>query len=261
MKIAVCFFGITRNLRSTIRSIQENILEPCAAVGEVKTFTHLFNQKHLQNPRSNEAANIDIADHALLKSDWYELEEPDTFLGDSSYAKVRQFGDYWDDDFRSLRNLFHQLHSLERVTRQCLEERFDLIVYARPDLLYHDSFEREIKNVIVDKRHNLVSLPNWQNWGDGFNDRFSICKGQLSAHIYGTRIGRSSTYCHRNGAALHAERLLRHAIEESPNVGVRFNSLRASRVRAGGEVKRESFLNRKIYIPLYRVSKAIGRSR
>ena len=42
-KISICFYGITRNLKKTYPSIEENIINPAKKHGEVKIFCHFFN--------------------------------------------------------------------------------------------------------------------------------------------------------------------------------------------------------------------------
>jgi hypothetical protein len=59
MKIAVCFRGISRSLSHTIDSIRENVIAPSRAFGEVRVFTHLFDQKTINNPRSGEIGQLD----------------------------------------------------------------------------------------------------------------------------------------------------------------------------------------------------------
>ena len=58
MKIAVCFRGISRSLSHTIDSIRENVIAPSRTFGEVRVFTHLFDQKTIDNPRSGEKGEL-----------------------------------------------------------------------------------------------------------------------------------------------------------------------------------------------------------
>ena len=102
MKIAVCFRGISRSLSHTIDSIRENVIAPSRAFGEVRVFTHLFDQKTINNPRSGEIGQLDSTEHQLLQSDWLSLEPPGECLEKNHYDTLKTFGDPWNDDFASL---------------------------------------------------------------------------------------------------------------------------------------------------------------
>jgi hypothetical protein len=57
MEIAACFRGISRSLSSTIASIRDNVYTPAKKFGELRVFTHLFDQAEINNPRTGEAGN------------------------------------------------------------------------------------------------------------------------------------------------------------------------------------------------------------
>lgn len=238
-KIAVCFFGITRSLSHTIKSIEKNILTPAQAVGEVRKFGHFFEQKTVYNPRSGENAELSINEHELLNLDHLELEPPELCLKDRDFKAISAFGDSWNDSFSSLRNLIHQLHSLDRVTKSAMEYEPDIMLFCRPDLLYHDDFTKELKYAVQKVTNPLLICPNWQQSG-GINDRFAIACGAETAIQYGTRINSALDYCRAAQEPLHSEKLVRFVVNKN-KITIRKTSLRASRVRAGGNVKPESF--------------------
>ena len=238
MKIAVCFFGITRSLSYTIGSIKTNILSPAQELGQVRVFAHFFRQKTINNPRSGEAGVLKQGEHELLSPDWLELEEPETCLAKHGFDGLKAFGDEWRDDFRSLRNLVHQLHSLERVTEAALAWAPDIYIFARPDLQYHDDFAPFLAELIGGSG-DVAYYPNWQLCG-GLNDRFLICRGHGAAKAYGQRIRVASDFCYLAGEALRSEKLVAYAIREC-GVRLRPMPLRASRVRANGALHPEKF--------------------
>ena len=176
LRIGVCFFGITRSLKFTLPSIQENILAPAREFGDIKIYAHFFDQKNIHNPRTNEFGSLDGEEYKLLGADQLVLEEPDACLDHWNFGALQSFGDAWGDDFYSLRNLIHQLHSLNEVTKMAATDGADLVVFARPDLLYHDDLGRSIRKAILGRGPRVV-LPCWQHWERGYNDRFAICFG------------------------------------------------------------------------------------
>lgn len=237
-KIAICFFGITRSLTHTIGSIEQNILTPARELGEVRIFAHFFQQATIDNPRSGESGPLRQDEHRLLSPDWLELEEPGLCLERLNFHDLKKWGDTWSDDFRSLRNLVHQLHSLSRATTSALEWNPDLVIFARPDLLYHDSLRPVLHEAMA---LGGIFLPGWQRWRGGYNDRFAVCAGTQLASLYGHRVELLHRFCREEDQPLHAELLLRFALRPKSQ-HVHFRAVRASRVRLGGEIKKEDFM-------------------
>ena len=251
LRIGVCFFGITRSLRFTIPSIQENLIAPASELGKVVTYAHFFQQRNISNPRTGEFGALDVEEHKLLSIDRLVLEEPDICLQTWRYDNLKSHGDAWNDNFNSLRNLVHQLHSLNEVTRMVVSDGADIVVFARPDLWYHDSFKNAIQKAARGTTPRVI-LPCWQHWENGYNDRFAICRGNSAIISYGSRIERATAYCEKFKGGLHAERLLRFALTESA-IYPYCTRIRAGRIRSNAEQVKENFRTRpKIYFKLLR---------
>ncbi|MCP1168394.1 hypothetical protein [Limimaricola litoreus] len=239
IRIALCFFGITRSLSHTLPSIEENVLDPARAAGELRVFAHFFNQQHIANPRSGEIGQLRPNEHELLPCDSLQLEQPDHCLEERGFDRIKSYGDdHWKDEFASIRNLVHQLHSLDRVTTAALAFEPDICIFCRPDLRYHDSLAGEIAEALRTRRPQ-VSLPRWQSWR-GQNDRFAICTGEKATSAYGRRIGMVQAYCEWAGGPLHAEGLVHFTLRRS-GIKIRRNDLRASRIRHNGIMVAENF--------------------
>lgn len=236
LKLALVFFGITRALRLTLPSITENLIDPARAIAkEVRLFGHFFTQTGISNPRSGEVGELDPEEYRLLDLDEVELEAPGDCMALYPVAEMQARGDIWRDDFASFRNLVHQLHSLKRAT--LLAERFqpDIVIFARPDLLYHDSAAEQL-DMLARAHRDFVLVPDWSQW-HGHNDRFALVKGAEGIAAYGKRADRMGDYC-AQGKRLHSERLLKYALAGHR---VRTVPLRASRVRANGLQVLEDF--------------------
>ena len=247
--VVVCFFGITRALEHTYPSIARNVLAPAQVAadtlgGRLVVAAHLFEQGRIHNPRSGEDAPAPKGEHRLLAADRLVLEPAGGCLDVRGHDALAAHGDFWQDGGASLRNLVHQLHSLDRVTDLAFEGEREpaLVIFARPDLEYHDSLAPELERAVRRVRAGRPGaprawLPAWQAW-HGRNDRFAICEPD-AARAYGRRIARAPDFCAANGP-LHAERLLGAALREE---GVRVARLgaRASRVRVGGVRQAENF--------------------
>lgn len=257
LRIAICFFGITRSLSHTIGSIEQRILEPARKHGDLRIFAHFFRQLEIDNPRSGESGMLRQDEHILLNPDWLELEDPELCLADHDFERLKACGDRWNDEFRSLRNLVHQLHSLDRVTNAALDWDADIYIFARPDLMYHDSFDRVLRRA-VNSRRRTAYIPAWQRWHGGLNDRFAVCVGAEAARAYGTRLAGALAFAESDGALL-SERLLGHALTSS---GIRVKSfgVRASRLRSDGRFRREDFTDKRpVLTALRRVKQGLLR--
>lgn len=235
--IAICFFGITRSLNHTFCSIDKNVLSAASKHGRIKIYSHFFLQEYISNPRSGEAGSYDIDEYKLLDSDWIELEAPDACLSLWNFHEICEFGDFWGDDFRSTRNLVHQLHSLRQVTLAVERDAMEMCIFCRPDLIYHHRFGAIVSKALS-QRGDHVWLPYWESW-NGYNDRFAICKGSNAIRAYGRRIELMNKFCRKMGP-LHAEKLVKFSLTEN-RIDTRFTGLRASRVRLDGVVKEEDF--------------------
>lgn len=236
LRVAVAFFGITRSLRLTVSSIQERIIAPARAIAsDVQLFGHFYDQGQINNPRSNELGALDRDEYKLLELDVLEREAPNACLALHDYEGLKTFGDPWKDDFVSLRNLVHQLHSLKRVTEMTMAWQPHMVIFTRPDLYYHHSATQHLEAQIGIDRECIL-LPDWAQW-HGFNDRFAIAKGDGAIRAYGMRIDRLGEYC-RLGKKPHAEQFLKFALKDVCVLSIPFH---ASRVRSNGMVVDEDF--------------------
>lgn len=239
MKIGIGFFGLPRNTDLTFASIEKNILQPAASFGTVLPRYHFFQQTHVVNSRSKE--------NAVLTTDQYtpfinafqgNLEHPDGVAESCGLAAIAKHGDTWNDNLQSLRNHLLQLHSLYCVTQQLEAISPDIVIFVRPDLCYHQSFEPGLRSMLKNSNH-IVRLPFWQ-WAGGYNDRFAIC-GKDAFTVYGKRLEQIQTYLKSYpDKPLHAERLLRFVLD-SQLIAVRRLNVNATRIRVHGDEAKECF--------------------
>lgn len=236
-RIAIGFFGVTRSLRWTLPSIRENIIEPARQLGDVRLFAHLYQQTHITNPRSGEDDPLDPEEYRLLECDEVRLEEPGHCLEAARYEWILSHGDAFHDDGKSLANLIHQLHSLQVVGEMIELWNPELIILARPDLHYQDSFAK----VLSDQLHRpnkYIAVPNWQ-WYGGVNDRVAI-GSKRACLAYASRIQLIPAYLKKTGGPLPAERFLRFCLNFHGLIPVPVR-LKASRMRANGRMEQENF--------------------
>lgn len=238
-RISVAFFGITRSLSYTIDSIRSNIFASARGYGDVFVCCHFFHQSTINNPRSGEKGLLDPEEYKLLEPDQIEFSKPNTVLEGAGFELIKSFGDHWGDEFKSVSNLLHQLYSLKAATRLALKMKPDIVIFCRPDLLYHDSMRTGIQRALASTQPKVM-LPQWQRHQGGYNDRFAICAGDSAIKAYGNRLDQALPFCHELNIKIHSERLTRYALSQS---GVRVGKLnvRASRIRSDGGQVAEDF--------------------
>ena len=128
---------------------------------------------------------------------------------------------------------------MKKVTTRALQDDPDIVIFCRPDLQYHDSFETGIQAAIK-AEDSLIVLPHWQRHKGGLNDRFSICHGKQAIAAYGCRLDLALSFCQKTNLELHSERLLQYSVAKH-RISTRKLNVRASRVRSDGRVVEEDF--------------------
>jgi hypothetical protein len=224
-------------LKWTLPSIQKNIIEPARVLGETRLFAHFFQQELIINPRTKEDQSLDLNEYQLLECDEVELEKPGSCLTEANYEWVLAHGDAFFDEGKSLANLIHQLRSLLQVGRMIDRWEPDVVILARPDLMYHESLHDEIAKQ-VNRSNIYLSVPNWQ-WFGGVNDRFAIGSRE-SCRAYTKRFEYIQQYIEKTGGPLPAERFLRFCLKQQ-GIIPRPIPITASRVRSNGRVVEEDF--------------------
>lgn len=238
MKIAIALFGIAREARRTMPTMQRHLIRPAAALGEVKVFSHLFRQDVVDNPRYGERGTISDEEYRPFDGYDNQFETPGECLPQTPFEDVKAFGDKYDNEFRTLSNVMHQLHSLRNVTLRVKAWSPDVVVFARPDLVYHDTFPAGLFTACAQNPRRCY-VPDWE-WYLGFNDRFAVC-GREAYEAYGLRINRAVESCQVSGRPLEGEHLLHHALHAS-RLSIRTTDVRASRTRLGGKTVEENFV-------------------
>jgi hypothetical protein len=233
MKAAICFFGLTRNLKQhTLHSI-ENLLERPVASKDpgYRKFGHFNRIRTVSNPRTGEKnVSVDIDEYKLLNCEWVRLSDADPPGFAQRLEEIKRFGDAWGDGFVSLGNLLRQLYSLNEVTSLLMESGiiFDLVVYSRVDI----RFEREV--VIPAVQPGRIYTPYFGRNG-GLNDRFAL--GDMATMVrYGQRYSLVNDYCRETGQPLHSEKFLKWCVKKHCLRDAVLTSTEFRRIRANGQI-------------------------
>lgn len=233
MKIAICFFGLTRSLNRTVSSITENIIDPLKSQDhQVDVYMHTYKLEVLTNYRSGEKnCLLDTTEYKLLEPfEGFAIDDQNDIDKILDFLAYRSKGDPWRDGYNSLNNLLRQHYSLQRVTSLWVSKKheYDAVMYCRPDVQF-------IARLNVDWLFNLgdrdIVVPSFLPC-TGYNDRFAIGKPDTML-IYGNRRELALNYSmHHN---LHAERFLKYVLD-SNNLHVIQVKFPFIRVRANGSL-------------------------
>jgi len=237
MKIAIAFFGLPRCSKIAFPSIEKEIFEQIPKDAELKCFYHFYLQSQVINQHSKENGELDESNYDYFKKYEGLLEVPADVLPTLPLEELKKFGNAWKDDFNSLKNLVLQLHSLKKVTELVEEFNPDCVLFARPDLVYHDPIPFHYYHLCLESKRS-VFLPEWQ-WGIGVNDRFALL-GKNAYQAYGKRISEVLNYCQSGNRPLHSERLLKYVLLKN-KVEIFILKTKASRIRINGEFAKEKF--------------------
>lgn len=233
MRIAVCFYGITRRLKEhTLASIERNLLAPVAQRdASYERFGHFNLVNRISNPRTGEKdIPVDPLEYQLLRCHQVSHTDQAQLDAELDCEAFQKFGDAWADGFGSLRNLLRQFHSLNQVTQLLVRSGrlFDLVIYSRADL----QFEQKVE--IPRIRPGTLYTP-WFGKCGGLNDRFAI--GDFATMTkYGRRGAMALQFCQDTGRPLHAERSLGWYARKLRMRLVDLTSVDFHRVRADGTV-------------------------
>ena len=241
MKVALCFWGLTRSLNHTLASIETCIFQPLREAGiEYSIFLHTYT---LYRPYTNvRAGEIGLQ---LKNTAWKNLqptksivENQDIIDQSLQFELYRMHGDPWGNDepsvftkpYETLDNHIRALRSLQQVTGLWTgsPEQFDAVMYLRPDVLYRRRFNIQWLQNLQEK---TVLMSNF-HLIDGCNDRFAIGKPSVM-RVYGNRFTGALEYSRR--APLHSETYIRNVLDKN-NINIQYIEFPFRRVRADGKV-------------------------
>jgi hypothetical protein len=179
MKVAVGFFGITRSLKYTINSINENIFDVLKTNNiEYDVYIHTYNLTNYKNIRTGEKVNddqIDNTEYNLLNPDFIEIDKQETIKQKLNLLLYRSHVDPWGTNYNSVDNFILAQYSKLKLTKMIEEKniKYDYVLFMRPDCLYINKLPIDSFLLVDD---SSVIIPNFHLYGRiPFNDRFCIC--------------------------------------------------------------------------------------
>jgi hypothetical protein len=255
VRVAVCFFGLTRSLEITLPSIKQYLLDPLLNHGiKYDTFLHTYKvKKPYSNPRAGEKNIIlDSKEYKLLEPTFHMVEDKAVVSKKLDLVKYRSKGDPWAQekqaikgDFTTLDNhilyLWSQRQLIEMVKKNL--GRYTHIIFCRPDVLYQVPLKIEWFSISSDT--GKICIPNFGLCGN-VNDRFAL--GRPEEMIpYGQRFNDALAYSKRFPLASEAyliATLKKHKIKYE-HVNFYFIRIRANGEKETMDVEQITRLTRK----------------
>tara|TARA_B100001287_G_scaffold138453_2_gene116594 strand:- start:4966 stop:5787 length:822 start_codon:yes stop_codon:yes gene_type:complete len=232
MKVALCFWGLTRSLKHTIHSIKKRILTVLTNKNiEYKIFIHTyhFNGSYI-NPRAQEYnIDLDFEEYKLLNPDYVEIEDQDAIKIDLNIFKYRTHSDPWNSGYISVDNFICAMHSKKQLglmVENC-DEKFDFIIYLRPDVKYQTYFDVKYFSLV---NKYTICTPNFHLFPK-LNDRFCILSYHNLKQYYSLF---DKMYEYSLHFPLHSERFQYYIFINQYKWNIKYVSFFFNRVRANG---------------------------
>jgi hypothetical protein len=192
MKIAIGFFGITRSLKYTIKSIEQNILNIFKNNNiDYDIFIHTYELSNYKNIRTEEViqdSDIDNEEYKLLNANFIQIDNQENVKDLIDLKKYRTHKDPWNTNYNAVDFFILAQYSKLQLTNMIDNQmnnanfKYDYVLFMRPDCMYVHKFPINILKHV--KKNNIV-IPNFHTHGPHrFNDRFSITN-MKSYKIYG----------------------------------------------------------------------------
>ncbi len=237
MKIAIGFFGITRSLKYTIDSIEENIFNVFKENNiEYDIFMHTYFLKSYQNKRAKEEKTdkIDNEEYKLLFPKYLTIDDQDEIREKLNLTSYRKHSDPWDTNYQSVD--FYILGSYSRYILtgmiENVEDNYDYILFVRPDCIYRNKFDIKYLDLV---NYNTIAIPNFclmETKAGNVNDRFAITNKD-TYKIYGQIFLQLLDLSKK--MPLHSETIL-GLILFNNNIFIKHINFRFARIRCNGSI-------------------------
>jgi len=234
MKVALCFWGLTRSLKHTYKSIQKYIMQPLKENGvEYTIFLHSYQfDSPYVNPRAKEVnVTLDFDEYTLLHPHFVQIDDQDKIKTQLHLEAYRNQKDPWESNYICVDNFLCAMYS-KKVLGNMIQDsglEFDACIFLRPDVLYLNPFDCKWLSLIQDKR---VCIPNFALF-PRFNDRFFLCS-QEHAYTYTNLFDDLLEYSYYY--PLHSETCQHRLLQEKYKLKIVYIPIHFNRVRVNGIV-------------------------
>ena len=244
-KLLLVFYGIGRNTSSVIYNmnlIKENLNN----FFEIKTAYALNKVKFINNPRTNELSSVNqkgirkslskMNIKFVMDQKIYERKF-NIFLKKNISNK---FVDPYNDNFRTLCNLFCQLSLLDDFFREKCAKKNYLIFTIRDDIIINNFCGLFSISKILFKYPNYAYTTSY-HWHKGVNDRILIFS-PYARRIFFFRLKKFKD-CLKKDNFYNSEKINMQALD-SLGIKIISSPMQITRVRSNGKIRKEYFFLR-----------------
>ena len=236
-KIALAFWGLTRSLKYTIKSIKKNILNIFKEANiEYDIFIHTYDilNKYTNNRSGEKNIKLDCSEYKLLNPTKFQIQNQGNVKNKLDLLKYRTHPDPWKTNYETMDNFILAMYSKMKVTELIQKEnegneisKYKYIIFLRPDVKYLNNFDLSFLNQIND---NSICIPNFALYSS-FNDRFCLANYN-NGILYGTLFKYMLEYSKKN--KLHSETFNNHYMRNFYKLNIILIPFYFNRVRANG---------------------------
>lgn len=256
-RVAIVFWGISRSVKYTIQSIEENIFDPLRRMNmEYKTFVHTyFIKKPITNPRANEFnQEIDNNEHMLLKPDYIMIDDEETVKQTCDFDKYRTHYDFYNTNYKNIDNFIWAMYSKKQACKMVENsgELFDYILICRPDVVYKTPITLQLLEVVND---TTLAVPCFHVFYKRINDRFFILTPS-NLQRFGNLF--DELYVFSINYPVHPEQFIYECLVNKYGIDIVYIPFMFDRVRSNGKVSPDSVSLSGKMQPYEKVAKGIS---
>jgi hypothetical protein len=243
MKVAFCFWGLTRSLKYTLGSIKENIFNVFDEKNiDYDIFLHTYFFEGLyNNKQSNESGlELNFEEYKLLNPDYYKIDNQDEIKKKIDFSlyetpKRRKIALPKNSHINFILAMYSKLQIVKLINDS--KNKYDYIIYLRPDVKFLNKFNLRWFLLSHGKK---ILIPNFAH-NRGYNDRFFV-GNHNQALIYGSAFNYLHEYS--RSTQLKPEAFIKYVIQKkcrlnNKRIYVRFIDFKFKRIRANGEVAKQ----------------------
>ena len=247
-RVAVAFFGMSRNLAATLPSIEHHVFKVLDANDILyDVFWHTMVSTTVQSARKGEKEYgfIDPFDLQRMRPCKFSITDQDSTKSIEFYKFMKARGastedalakyDVWRDKLVSVKTMLcalftqHSLKDMIHAHMSLHHIHYDAIIALRPDTAIIKDIDLPWYISDIRQQPNWIWFPSFQHWG-GLNDRAAFG----SVHAMRFYLNRGVAYRDAD-QSLRGEQIVKHMVEVS-NLSARFSDMRVVRVRQDGKV-------------------------
>lgn len=187
MKVAILFWGLTRSVKYTIKSIEDSVyskLKDADISFDIFVHTYSISGSYVNGRARERIEEYSHLDYSLLKPNFIKIDNRENILKEINTIQYRTHPDPWNTNYQTVDNFILAMYSKKQVTQMMIDTGniYDKVLFLRPDVKYLVPFNP--KWITDTESDNKLLIPNFHIFS-GMNDRMACCSLNISK-IYGT---------------------------------------------------------------------------